>query len=140
MANVNGVNFRGAALQQAIGKSPRGSADVERDFFPNIDMKKIERPLELQPATPDKSWRGCNRHRRVVRQQLGRFRRDARAHSYLAGHDRALRLFAARKQTSRDQNAVEPRFLCHRFLTLPHFLLPGSTIESPRCLWLAARQ
>ncbi len=102
MTNVDREYFRRAALQQAIGKSAGGRANVERGLSLNIDAEKIERTAKFQRAATSELRRRHNRNRGVDLNQLGRFPEYAVPHPHFARHDRALRALAAFKKSALD--------------------------------------
>ena len=52
-AGVDRIDARGAALQQAIGESAGGGANVQADFSSHGNSEMIERGFQLQPAAAD---------------------------------------------------------------------------------------
>src|SRR6202011_1151192 len=53
VADIDGVNFLRAALQQAIGEPAGRSANVERNFVGNIDTEMIECAFQFLSTATD---------------------------------------------------------------------------------------
>src|SRR5262245_10895151 len=68
--DVDGDDARRAALQEAIGKSARRSADVETDSARHFDPKMVERGGQLQTAPADERHWFADRQLHVNRNQL----------------------------------------------------------------------
>ena len=113
VADVDRVNLRRAALQEAIGEAAGGRADVERGHAGGIDREMIERAFEFQSAAADIFRRRGDDEFGVGRDFDGGFVQDAIAEADFAGHDGALRLLAAREMPLLDQDNIEARLFCH---------------------------
>ena len=55
-SDVDRVDAGGAALQETIGESTGGGADIEADFAGDLNAEMIERRLQLQSAASDIAW------------------------------------------------------------------------------------
>src|SRR5207302_10923262 len=86
MTTVEREYFGRAALQQAIGKSAGGRANIERGLSLNIDAEKIERTAKFQRAATSELRRVHKRSRGVDFNQLGRFAEYAVPHPDFARH------------------------------------------------------
>ena len=113
MANVDRENFGRAALQQTIGEATSRRADVECGLTSDLDAEKIERAREFERAPTCKlPWLG-NGNRRLDINQFRRFRENMVPHPDFAGHDCALRAFAALKKPALDQCLIDSRLFFH---------------------------
>ena len=108
MADVNRINFCGAALQQAIGKTSRGRADIQRDLSVHVDFEMIESAFQLQCAAPHIFACRLNCDRRLRIEKLRCLYRKPSADLDLPGHHGALRLLAACEQALLDQKLIKP--------------------------------
>ena len=55
---IDGIDARGAGLQQTVGEAAGRSADVSGDEAVDIKLERRERRLQLQAPTPDVAWLG----------------------------------------------------------------------------------
>ena len=107
-ADIDGVDARRAALQQAIGEAAGGGADVEADLARDIDREMIERGFQLESAAADVAR---------LREQFDLARRvDVRAglvgllpvDQHLAGQDQRLRFLARFGEAALDHEQIQP--------------------------------
>ena len=54
--HVDGVNARRTVLQEAIGESSVGRADIETDLIRGVDRKIFERAFEFLPCAAGEFW------------------------------------------------------------------------------------
>ena len=57
MADIQSIDFRGSALQKAIGKSSSRGANIQTCPASNFRDKQIQRCLELEPTSGNIRWR-----------------------------------------------------------------------------------
>src|SRR6266516_196091 len=98
MSDVHGVNFRGPPLKEAIGKTAGRGPDIERDFPVYVDLEIIQSAFQLQSAASDIFPRRLHRDGDIRLEKLRRLRGNSSPDFDLPGHDRSLRLLAAREQ------------------------------------------
>src|SRR5262249_52777215 len=77
------------------------------------ELEMIERSFQFQGAAPHIFARGRNIDLDVRINKLCRFRCNLRSNLHLACHDRALRLFPARKKAAPDEQLIKARFFRH---------------------------
>ena len=108
MADVDGVDPGGAALQQHVGEAAGRGADVERHHARGIDAEMVEAVGELEPASGDVG-RACAAHleRQVGGDALPGLVQPPLAGEDLPGQDQRLRLGAALGQPALDEQLIE---------------------------------
>ena len=107
VAHIHRVDSRGAMLQQAIGKSAGGRADVKGDFAIDVDFKFLKRFCQLDSATASIGrGSGPKSYRRAGINETSDFRNRMIIDQHLTGQDPRPSRFAARYQTSRYQQFV----------------------------------
>jgi hypothetical protein len=104
VAHIHRIDSRGAMLQQAIGKSAGGRADVKGDFTIDVDLKFLKRFCQLVSATAGIGrGSGSKSYHRAGINETSHFRNWLIIDQYLTGqHPRPSR-FAACYQASRHQ-------------------------------------
>ncbi len=110
-AHVNGIHFRRAVLQEAIGEATGGSAHIGADFACHIEVKGVKSGLQFLPPAGDEA-------RTAVGGQFSsdiHFRGGLGDHltigAHLTGHHQTLSLRAALRQAALHQHHVNPFFL-----------------------------
>ena len=83
-----------AVLKQAIGEAAGRSAEIQAGTPANVDGKRIERALELQPAARDVSLWFRHLERGVLGQHLRGLHENQRPRAHAPGGNQPLRLFA----------------------------------------------
>src|SRR5437588_12683744 len=91
-----------------------------------------ERAFEFYSAATDIARACVDEDGRVGRDLSGRFVDHGLPHPHFAGHDRALRLFAAWKKTAIDQENIEPRL--SRLGHLSHCAAYNRSIIATDCI------
>lgn len=105
-AHVHRVNPGRAALEEAIGESAGGSTDVDAGPATGIDLKRIERRLELQATAPDEAGFLFHAQRRVEREFRTRLENRDITGTHLTGQNEAFGLLAGIAQAAGDQQGV----------------------------------
>src|SRR5439155_18288594 len=96
--NVHSVNFRGAPLKEAVGKTAGRGPDIECDFLVHVDLEIIQSAFQLQSAASDVFPRRLYRDSDIRLDRLRRLCGNSSPDFDLPGHDRSLCLLAAREQ------------------------------------------
>jgi hypothetical protein len=109
VADIDGDHAQGAALQQAIGESAGGSANVQAVEPAHIDLKTCKSACELVAAARDELRSlAANAHFRVGRDPRAGLLDGRIVHDHVAGEDQRLRLVARFGEAIVDESLVEP--------------------------------
>lgn len=109
MASVDGDDPRSPVLQEAIGETAGGSADIQTNFAAHVDAPMLQSFFELEPAAADvlqvftkqtNIGVGCNRG--------AGFLHLLSVDEYVAREDQRLGTFAGRHQAAIQEQFVEP--------------------------------
>ena len=107
VADIDGIDLRGAVGQQHVGEAAGRGADIDRDRALGIEREMRERVRELQPAARDPGMiLALDLERRVLRHQVAGLGDAAVGAEHLAGHDQRLGLGAGLDQAALDQQLV----------------------------------
>src|SRR5438552_9051397 len=109
MSDVDSVNFRGPPLKEAVGKTAGRGPDIECDFPVYVDLEIIQSAFQLQSAASDIFPRRLHRDGDIRLEKLRRLRGNSSPDFDLPGHDRSLRLLAAREQAFGNWNLVKTK-------------------------------
>ena len=110
VADVEGDHPLGAALQQAVGEAARRGADVEAGAALDVDLERVERVLELEPAARDVARRSSTSSAASSGTSWLGFvaRGPSRADPHPAGAHRGRRAGARAGQAALGEQGVDP--------------------------------
>ena len=127
-----------AALQQTIGKSTCRCADIEADLPTHFDAEVIQRTRQFQSASAN-IWRSGSTSIAVGSTRSSRTCRDSIVDFDFAGHDCALRLFAAREKALLGQHGIETRSFWHVIILMwesAHSVSATKVLEHRALQWM----
>src|SRR5579883_1046286 len=93
-ADVDGVNARGAGLQQSVGEAAGGGSDVERGLAGYIQRPVPKRAGEFEAAAADIRRPGEDFDLRIIVDRVARLGGLLPIHQNFTGHDEGLRFLA----------------------------------------------
>ena len=109
VADIEGDDAGGAALQHAVGEPARRCAGVEHRHPRDVDGEGLQRGVELLAAAADEPLPRAGEAHRITRCDLmGRFGGDRAVDQYATGLDRCGRLRPAGDELTADELGVEP--------------------------------
>lgn len=110
--DVDGVDARGAVLQEAIGEAAGGAARVEADFVFGREMEIGECAFELQTAATRVAKRfSGERDFRIGRNERACFACRLAVDEDISGEKHGLSALAGRRQSALDEEHIEARFV-----------------------------
>ena len=106
-ADVHGKNPCGAVLQQAIGKSAGGRAEVERGYSDDIQMKMVQGLFQFVAAAADVFIAGIEGKTVIGLDGIAGFAGGLGVDADLTGEDGAFGAFAAFTKAAFNQGLVK---------------------------------
>ena len=107
VTDVHRVDAQRAFLQQTIGKTAGRRADIEAGLARRIDLEKIQRAFELQPATAHVSFLFADVDRTVGRDASARLVHALPVDEHGARQNRPLRFLAGWEKSAIDEQVIE---------------------------------
>src|SRR5579883_910714 len=109
-ADVDGMDARGAGLQEGVGEPAGRGADIEGDLAGAIDGEMAQRGRELEAAAADVRRAREDFDRGIRIHGMSRLGGLLPADENFARHDEGLRFFAGLGEAALDEQAVEAEF------------------------------
>jgi hypothetical protein len=110
MADVNRPDARGSSLQQAIGKTAGGTADIDANLAVHVDAEVFQGRGEFQTAPAYIRKPRSNVDFAVARYGAAGFVALLSADKNIACQDQCASLFAGICQTALDEELIHPYF------------------------------
>src|SRR5215813_6286758 len=117
-AHIDGIHARGPALEETIGETAGGRANVEADLADDVDVEVIKGVGQLLTGATDKGRSPSQLHLGLGRDQGAGFVDSLPVHEYIAGHDQLSCLLSAVHQSALDNHPVDPDTSSHRALII----------------------
>lgn len=109
ITDINGVDQPGASLQQAIGESSRGTADIQRDTSLNIHSEMIESRAQFVATAADiPGWGLLHLEIGIDGDRLGRFVDHTSIDTDETGQNHSSGLVSTGDKSTGDKRAIKP--------------------------------
>jgi len=109
-ADIDGMDPRGSGLEQNVGESAGGGADIEADPAGDIDGEVGERASQFEAAAADVGRAREDLDAAVVGDGLAGLGGFLAVEEHLAGHDEGLGFFAGFSEAACQDEPVETGF------------------------------
>ena len=106
-ADVHGIDFRRAVLEQAVGEATGGSAQIHRRRAAHLGREVLQRVLQFPAAATYKTLRLRHRQHGFRADGVAGFARRLAVDRDAARHDGALRLLAASAKSAFNESLVQ---------------------------------
>jgi hypothetical protein len=107
LPDIDGIDLRNAALEEAISESAGRSAKIDRALIGHIELKMVERVLQLEPAAADEFLRRIQREFVILTNRIAWFAGNLIVDANLTGEDGAFGPFPAFTKPTVNQCLVQ---------------------------------